>query len=512
MLTIASRIFGLLRDAICLDYFGTAAWHYFALPFKIPNLFRRLFGEGALSAALIPVYTDRLSRDEQGAKSLANSVITLLVIVLAGFTLLGWLLIVILKNFGPESEKFDFMMQYAIVLLPYMILICTVAAMAGLLNVHRHFAAPAAAPIILNVCIIGGVLLLRKSFGETPLEQVRVVAWAVLIAGALQLLLQYVTLSRRGLVLLPSWNFSDPDVKKIMRLMAPMMVGLSAMQLNTLLDDVIAWLLSATPESGDVFSIAGRIFEYPVREGAVSFLYGAQRLYQFPLGVFGVALATAIFPLLSRDAIDGDRRNFAESLSQGLRLGIFLSIPATVGMILVRKPLIAVLFQRMAFTGADTDATAWPLLFYSLGIAAYCIQQIVTRAFYAFQDSVTPVKIAIRLIGLNLLLNLLLIWPLGTGGLALSTAFCASLQVAILLRILVRRYELHIAAGIFLASVKTAIATVVMVLAWLLAIWLLGDVSVGVQVLVSVPVCATAFGLSSWLIGSTELAELFRRK
>ncbi|MCK5114944.1 MAG: polysaccharide biosynthesis C-terminal domain-containing protein, partial [Phycisphaerae bacterium] len=339
------------------------------------------------------------------------------------------------------------------------------------------------------------------------------VAVAVVVAGFLQLLLQWPALRRAGIELRPMLDLSQAGLRKVLRLMAPMVIGLSAMQINAYFDFLIAHFLSATEESGAFFTFWGRQISYPVKLGANSHLYYAQRLYQMPLGVFGIPLATAIFPLLSKSAVEKDNRSFGESLNQGLRLAVFVALPATLGLILVRTDLVRVLFERGEFTTESTSEVSWTLLFYSMGISAYFLHQIVSRAFYAFQDSITPVKIALRMIVLNLLLNLVLIWPMRTGGLALSTSICATIQVVVLLRILSRRYDLHFTDGLFSVAIKSAVAAMVMVVGYVLINWgFLGEASSLVRVAVAVVSCVLLFAGASWLLKNPELGKLFERK
>jgi len=509
-LTLLSRILGLLRDAICLRFFGTEVWHYFTVPFQIPNLLRRLFGEGALSAALIPVYSEKRHQDPEGARRLARSVVTLLIVVLSGLTLVGLGIIYLCWLLSRREFESWLVLSLAALMLPYMILICTVAAVGGLLNVHRHFAAPAAAPILLNVCIIAMVLWFREYFGSGPWKQIFSVATAVLIAGVLQLLLQYPALRRHGIDLNLLWDFSDPALKRIMRLMGPMVVGLSVVQINVLLDSLIAYFLSGKA-GAETFMMGGWTVSYPVRVGSVAHLYCAQRLYQFPLGVFGVALATAIFPYLSQYAAEKDRENFSRTLGQGLRMVVFLAVPATVGIVLVRIPYVAVVYEGRAFTRADTMAVARTLLFYTLGITAYFMQQLVVRGYYSFQDSLTPVKVAVRMVGLNFVLNLVLIWPLGTGGLGLSTAICAAVQAVWLLRLLIRRYELEITDGLRASVTKTALASAVLAIGGLVAWTYLRGSSQLVQIVIVVPVCVVLFAGTARLLRHPELSLLLHR-
>lgn len=510
-LTLVSRILGLVRHVLCVSYFGTALWDHFVIPFQVPNLFRRLFGEGALSAALIPVYTEQLQRDEQTAKALARTVVSLLIILLGLVTLLGWVLLYLYWQISRGGFETQLRLQLAAIMLPYMILICAVGAIGGLLNVHRHFAAPAAAPILLNVCMIAAVLYFVRFFGDEPGDQLYGVAVAVLVAGCGQLLGQVPSLRRAGISLWPRINFADPGLKRIFKLMAPMMLGLSVMQINVLMDNGIATLFRPDSVSGTHFSFAGRMIAYPIEIGGVTALSCAQLLYQFPLGVFGIALATAIFPHLSAAAAKKDFAELGQTLNQGLRLAVFIAVPAALGLIVLRVPL-AGMFERGQFTPADTQRVAGTLLFYALGIGAYCVQHIVVRAYYSLQDSVTPVKVAVRMVALNLGLNLILIWPLGTGGLALSTAFCATIQVTILLRRLSRTYSLNVSVGLIAVVIKTTIAAFVMGVVGYLLLGQVSSLSVWLQLAVVVPACAGVFALTSLALRTKEMKLLMVRK
>ena len=511
-LTICSRVLGLIRDAVCTRYFGAQVLHYFYVPFQIPNLFRRLFGEGALSSALIPVYTEHLHKDRQAAALLGRTVVTLLVIILAAVTLLGLGVIYLYWHYvSSQGPKTLLTLRLAAIMLPYMILICTVAAVGGLLNVHRRFAAPAAAPIVLNCCMIAAVLWGRRFFGDDPWQQIYAIAWAVLMAGFLQLLLQYPALRRAGISVRPRLGFSDQGLSSIVRLMAPMVLGLAAVQINTMMDALIAMFLSG-PEIGSTFNVVGHTIKYPVVEGSVTYLYCAQRCYQLPLGVFGVALATAIFPVLSSHAAKKDYQAFTRALNQGLCMVVFIALPCTVALILIRLPMVQAIFQGGEFTATHSVRTAGTLLFYALGILPYFLQQLLVRAYYSFQDSVTPVKIAVRMIGLNFLLNLILIWPLATGGLALSTAICATIQVAVLWRLLARRHQLRIGGEVASTLAKTVIATVVMALACWLCLDATSQSSALVQLIVAVPISAAVFAGASLLLKNEQIRELFSRK
>jgi len=506
-----SRILGLVRDIVCLRYFGAVVWHYFTLGFMIPNLFRRLFGEGALTAALIPIYTETLHRDPQAAKHLVRSVVTLLFLILTGLTLLGILCIFLMTRVASDGKTL-LTLNLAMIMLPYMILVCLTATLSGILHVHRHFAAPAATPIVLNCCIIGSVLFLKGLWGDDPWHQIYGVGLSVLLAGLLQLAIQVPPLWRAGVSLNPRFLFGDESLKKVMHLMMPMMIGMSVIQFNVLFDSLIAYCLSATDDTHTSFTLLGHTIAYPVREGSLSYLYLSQRLYQLPLGVFGLALATAIFPLLSRFAVEKKTGEFAATLAQGIRLVIFIALPATVGLILVARPLIKVCFELgdSNFTAFDTEQTAWTLSFYALGLTAYCLQQLVVRAYYSHQDAVTPVKVALWVVGVNFILNLILIWPLGTGGLGLATVIGATTQVTILMVLLARRHHLHFQHGILTCLYKSIVSTTLMTVGCLLILKAIHPESAMAELGVILLSALTIYGISSRMLKCNEFRSLLR--
>ena len=462
-LTALSRVFGLIRD-ICYFYFfgaGTLLDAWF-IAFKIPNLSRRLFGEGAASASLIPVYSQQLHKNPQQARRLASTVVTVLFVLLAGLILLGWLGIwVYYKLFQTNSET-RLILSLTSIMLPYMPLVCIVAILAGILNVHRHFACPAAAPIVLNIFIIATIMTTGWALKIEPRQQLFAVAVAVLIAGLVQIGIQLRPLRSAGVSIRPAWEIQTDAFRKIIIMMGPMILGLTATQINTLFDDLIAWWFSSSAEKGDVFLFFGNQVTYPLRRGCVSHLNAAQRLYQMPLGVLGISLATAIFPVMSSNAAVKDLEALKRTICQGIKAAIFIGIPATVGLFLTARLLVSTVFEHGKFTAGDSEAAALTLLFYASGLTGFFIQQIVTRAFYSMHDSKAPMSSALIAVCVNLGLNLTLIWVWGTGGLACSTALCSYLQVVILVTVLRRKLGGAILQGMVLAGVKTVAATIFM--------------------------------------------------
>jgi putative peptidoglycan lipid II flippase len=464
-LTVLSRILGMLRDMAFAYFLGASGlMDGWAIAFKIPNLARRLFGEGAASSSLIPVYSEQLKRDPQQAHRLAFTVATVVFVLLSLVTVLGEAFIWIYYYFfANESTRLKLALSG--VMLPYMVLICVVAILAGILHTHRHFAAPAAAPVLLNVCIISALCLSGWVLNVSVRTQVFIVAAGVLLAGLGQLILQVLPLWLRGLPVRPAWDVRSPSFRKVIWLMGPMVLGLTATQINTLADDFIALWCSGSPEKGTAFALLGRRIDYPLWEGAVSHLFYSQRLYQFPLGVFGISLATAIFPVMSADAGRRDYEALARTVSRGFRCAVFVALPATVGLFLVSRPLVAAILERGAFAAADTTKTAATLSFYLLGLTGYFAQQILTRAFYSFQESGAPARSAVLAVAINIVLNLTLVWSLGTGGLALATAGCSYVQVAFLGSVLKRRFGSQIFAGLGKAIGLSLVATAFMALA-----------------------------------------------
>lgn len=516
-LTALSRVFGMIRD-ICFGYFLGAgglmdAW---VIAFRIPNLARRLFGEGAASAAFIPVYSEQLHKDEEKAARLANTVVTLVFTVLAAIVVLGWTGMGLYRLCCGGNEETRLILSLTSITLPYMVMVCVVAILAGVLNVHRHFASPAAAPIVLNIFIISSLILAGKVFNVPGRIMVFWVAIAVLIAGILQILMQVYPLRRRSIKISFAWDIHSPGIRKILMLMGPMIIGLTVTQINTLSDDVIAWCFSGSEQKGEFFTVFGNQISYPLWRGSVSALYFSQRLYQFPLGVLGISLATAIFPVMSRYAAAGDYKGLAENISKGLKIVILLALPATIGLILVRRPLVSALLEHGEFTSDDTIRTGWTLCFYALGLNGFFAQQILTRAFYSLQESKEPMKTACIAVGVNLVLNLTLIWFMGTAGLALSTTVSSYLQVVMLAKKVSKRFEDSLRKNLGTTAAKSALASLVMgVLVWL-TLWSLGDFAKTtlydiIRLCAAVPVGAGGYWVMLKLL-KADLGLLFKPK
>jgi len=458
MFTLVSRCLGLVRDGALSRLFGAGAFasaFYFA--FLIPNLFRRLFGEGALAAAFLPSYTKLQSQDPQLAKAFATLTISKLIILLGALTLIGELALGIIVSLQAEPST---SLKLTMVMLPYMPLVCLVAIFGAMLHVHDKFGPTAAAPIILNGFMIAAAFGLVGIFAN-PLHHMTLIGVSVVLAGIVQVAWSLLALRHYG------WFTKETESAKgeysiMMRRMLPMIVGLGTLQINTLLDGFVAnW----TNLFGKSFFFG---LEYPLGEGAMASVTWAQRLYQFPLGVFGIAVATAIYPLLAKQS--GNADSFGSTIRRGLRLVVFIGLPASAGLIFVREPLTAVVFQGNNFTSADVIQVGTILLGYATAVWAYSMTQVLTKGFYAKDDAMTPVKIAMFCVALNFVLNVLLIWtPLRASGLAWSTAFCGVIQACVLLLVIQKHMRAPVNSEVLKSWCSTVVITLVMgcTVAWI---------------------------------------------
>ncbi len=463
VLTILSRVLGMLRDMSFAFFLGAEglmdAW---VIAFKIPNLARRIFGEGAASSSFIPVYSDLLQNDRASASELCGTVLSFIALILSFTVVLGELVVWGWYFFVSDLSDTDLMLSLTGIMLPYMVLVCMVAILAGVLNCHGHFAAPAAAPVVLNIFIIGSLIFSQSVLKTEASRGVYFTAFSVVAAGFVQIMMQFWALKRHGAKVFGGVNFGGIHFRRVIFLMGPMVIGLTATQLNTLADDFIAKWLSGSVQKGEYLELFGHLVRYPVWEGTVSQLFYAQRLYQFPLGVLGISLATAIYPVMSAQASSGDVGSLTATISRGIRGAVYIAFPATVGLIAVRGDVVSVIFERGRFDSTDTLLTANIIIFYSLGLCGYFSQQILARAFYSRGASFWPAFTAVLAVFVNVSLNLSLIWVLGAGGLAISTAVSSYVQVIILLVVL--RFELGrgLMDRYLLTVVKTACATAFM--------------------------------------------------
>ena len=370
--TLLSRIFGYVRDMVVASFFGAGmAADAFIAAFRIPNLLRRLFGEGSLSIAFVPVFTEAMVKgDREDGLRLAVSALKLLLVCLSVITIIGvvtapLIIQIVAPGFSHLPEKMALTVALTRLMFPYVILIGLVALCMGILNVLGHFAAPAIAPVLLNLAMIGAVFTVSR-FSESETVRVMGLAGGVLLGGMLQLALQLPFLVKHGVRFWKRSGLWHPGMKKVGILMLPTIFGAAVYQINILVGTLLASLLP---------------------EGSVSYLYYADRLVQFPLGIFAQATATAVLPSLSRQAANGDHAGMGDTFGHAMSLVLFITIPAMVGLIILRDPIVALLFKRGAFDAQTTRLTADALLYYALGLWAFSAVRIVVSTFYALQDT-----------------------------------------------------------------------------------------------------------------------------
>jgi putative peptidoglycan lipid II flippase len=424
-MTLLSRFGGLAREVLVVRIFGsTPLGSAFVAAFAIPNLFRRLFGEGALSAAFIPEYARTHKDDPAAADAFASLTVAALFALTAAITAvaeLGLLLAILLL---PHDADRVLSLRLVMVMLPFMPLVCTAAILGGMLQVHGKFAASSAGPVILNAIVVGtGLYFLATGKHGDPL-----VAYALGIATVLSGITQclwFLRLLRPHVRWSRAFAGAGERVRAMLRRFVPVLIGMGTLQINTFLDTLYAmWPIWVGP------TLLG--FAYPMDASSNIILASAQRLYHFPLGVFGIAVATAVFPMLSRHA--DQPGEFVATLRRGLRLSMFIGLPASIGLILVRHDITAVLygFGHSGFSPSDLDRSALALAGFAPGVWAYSLNHVLTRAFYAQGDTRTPMRIAIAMVAVNFVLNLLLIWPLREAGLAVATSLSATIQCLVL--------------------------------------------------------------------------------
>ncbi len=422
-MTLISRVSGFVRDVVLARAFGvSAATDAFYVALRIPNLMRRLFAEGSFSLAFVPVFSEyRRRRTAAEMKELLDCVAgalaaALLLLVGIGLLAAPAFISAFAPGFLDHPAQFELAVGMLRITFPYALLISLAALAAGILNSFGRFAIPAFTPVLLNLSLIGTALLLAPHLAQP----ITALAWGVLIAGVVQLGFQIPALARLGMLPRPRLNFRHEGVRRIARLMGPTLFGSSVAQINLLVDTLIASLITV---------------------GSISWLYYSDRLLEFPLGVFGIALSTVILPALSRHHADQDSRAFSATVDWGLRMAALIAIPAAAGLALLAAPIVATLFNYGEFSGHDVTMTAASVVAYALGLPAFVAVKVLAPAFYSRQDTRTPVRIAIVAMVSNMVLNaifvlVLLRWPLAPphAGLALASTIAAYLNAGLLYR------------------------------------------------------------------------------
>ena len=462
--TLLSRLGGMIRDIMVGRIFGdTATNSALAAAFQIPNLFRRLFGEGALTAAFIPAYTKLLKEDRAEGAKLASLTVAVLGLVTGVLTVLIELVLLAVLLLAPMTPERVLSLKLIMVMLPFMPLICTAAILAGMLQCHGRFGPASSGPLLLNACIVA-VATYSLVTGTLASESTAYWIGAATVLSGITQCMWFARLLRPYTKWVPDrkqWVSIHGRAKEMLGKFVPAAVGLGTLQFNTFLDTLIAmypiWF------GPMLFG-----FVYPLDDRSNGILAQSSRLYQFPLGVFGIAVATAIFPLLSRQATEP--KVFVSTLRRGIRLSLFIGLPAAVGLVLVRQDLVSVLFEsfgtsQVGFSAEGTTRAAAVVLGFGTGVWAYSLNHVLTRALYAQGDTITPMRVSIGVMAFNVIANCALIWYLKEAGLAFATSISAILQCIILAAIVHKRMNAAAAEAVFGAEVTRAVLRMLLAVA-----------------------------------------------
>lgn len=490
--TMASRLLGFVRDVLLARVLGADLLaDAFFVAFKLPNFFRRLFAEGTLTVALVPVLAEARHQGEDVAHDFLNALAGLLLAALTAFTVLGMvfmpaLLVAFAPGFHDEPERWSQTLTLARWMFPYLLMIALAAMAWGVLNCYRRFAVAAASPALLNIALIFAAIVLAPGFDNPALAM----AVGVLCGGALQLGIQFPALKRIGWIPRPRLRPRLPAVRRTLKLLGPAMLGVAAVQINILVGTILATLL-------------------PI--GAVSYMYYADRLVQLPLALFGIAMGTALLPSLSDHFSAKNDARALEELKQGLAWLTWITLPATVGLLLLAEPIITTLFEHGRFTHAASMATAHTLQAFALGLMAFCWTRVLATACYAKQDAKTPMRLAAVGVGVNIILALVLMWPLAYVGLALATSLGAMVQAGLLYAHLRKRHGALIGGPSLRRMLRAVIACLPMAACiWIIqALWPLPADKAGQLAWVAISVIGggVTFFACAWLLGERGLVK-----
>ena len=494
--TAASRVLGFARDILIAALLGAGpVADAFFVAFKLPNFFRRLFAEGAFAAAFIPLFTRILTEEgADAARRFSERVLSVLIAVLLVFCTamqiaMPWAMYLFAPGFADDPEKFDLAVELARIAFPYLLFVSLVSQLGGVLNALDRFAAAAAAPILLNLslilCLVGLAPML-----ETPGHAL---AWGVFAAGIVQFLWLVEACRRAGVVLRLPRPRLTPRVKRLMAKILPGAIGAGVQQINLVIGVILASLLPT---------------------GAISYLYYADRVYQLPLGVIGIAVGTALLPLLSRQIREGDEAGGQASFNRALEYSLLLTLPAAAALVTIPGPIVAVLFERGAFDAGSTEATARALGAFALGLPAFVLVKVLAPGFFAREDVTTPVKIAGVSVAANIALSAALLVPLEHVGLALATSAASWLNAALLALVLRRRGQLAIDRRLRGRLPRIVLATALMTAALLAGIEAVrpllagGDLERVLALVLLIGAGKLAYAVSAHALGAVEIAEI----
>ncbi len=446
---LLSRVFGLVREMAMAAFFGSSlAMDAFVVAFRIPNLFRSLFGEGALSAAFVPVFTETL--EKQGREKVwpfAANMFSFLSLTLAALVATGILLASLALVIMPLSPRIVLILDLLRIMLPYMFFICLTAFFSAILNSLRRFMLPAATPVAMNIIMIAVLFLVCPFLPASGDWRIKAVAWSVVAAGIIQVIMQLPQLAQYGFRVRLSMDWRDQRVRRVLQLMGTTIIGVGVTQVNVQLNSIVAVLIGP---------------------GSPSYLYYAERLIYLPLGIFATALGTILLPTFSGHMTQGRTDLIRDTLNHSLRQLMFIMLPVAVGMFVLAKPIVRLVYERGAFSAFSTDMTTLAVQCYAPGLVVFSLLKVLIPVFYAQQDMKTPMKIGLACTALNVALMLILMWPMKHAGIALATVLSSGVQVVIMGVLVHRRLGSPGWRNIFSAVGRMAVAAAVMALA---ALW-----------------------------------------
>lgn len=511
VITMIARIFGFFRDMGITSLGATRYNDAFGLAFKIPNLFRRLFGEGALVSAFVPVFTEVNEKGglDKARRLLANS-FGLLSVFLALLLVIGEVCFIGYYFFADKADN-QFLMLLSVIMFPYSFTVCLLALCSAALNAKGHFLFPAAAPIVFNIFGIAAAWWIAPALGKDIQGQLVIVAFSVITAGVVQLGAVIWLLSKSRVFSLPFIKPVDPAIKDILKLLVPMLLGLGFLQFSEFFQDALAWILTATADKESI-SIFGFVLPCPLKEGVIVRINAARAFYQLPMGVLAISLGVAVFPLLSRYASRGDIVSLRKSINRAIRLSMVEGMATGVGLYILAEPIMMI-YARRKFTVEDAQQAAFVLQMYVIGMWAYCTYQILSRAFYAMKDTKTPLKVSCILSVFNLAMLVVLIFipKIQAGAFGLSTAITFSVNALILFYILHKKLGRLGGSLILKSFLKTVISCVIMALAVHYTQKAISSFNNIAVLAICIPTGAAVFIVSMISMGSLELKELFGR-
>ena len=485
--TLGSRVLGLIRDIIIASFLGAgASSDAFFIALKLPNFFRRITAEGAFSYSFVPMFSKMLG-DKNNAKAFAEEAQAVMIATLLPFTIVAvvfmpWILYVIVPGITDEPVRYAYAIEFSRITFPYILMMSLTALLGGVMNSLNRFAAFAIAPMFFNISLIISTIFFSDILGSAA----HALSWGVVISGVIQFLWMLYNAHKSGFALKFRVPIITPRIKKLFKLMIPGIIGAGAVQINMFIDMFLASML-------------------PV--GSISFLYYADRLYQLPLGVIGVAVSTALLPMLAK-AIKKDNGSCKKLSSNAFEAAFALSLPAAIGLIVLAEPVITVLFERGEFVHSDTIQASKALIAYAFGIPAYVLARVFSTSFFAREDTKTPVKYAIISACINTVLAVILILPFKHVGIATSTAISAWFNLFMLVRKLKKRNQLALHEDVFIKLIKIFISAVVLgAVAWF-GYNINTELNLIMQLISVIIIAKFAYFLSLYMLGVFNLSSI----